>query len=343
MELIREACDEGARKEKACELLGLTLRTVQRWERHGTCDQRKGSRAVPANKLSESEREKVLEIANSPEFADSSPSQIVPTLADQGTYVCSESTFHRILREEKMNAHRQMSKPNSKERPEPYVATAPNQVWSWDITYLPTQTKGLFLYMYMVLDIYSRKIVGCQVFSVESGDLASELIMDACLREGISKDQLVLHSDNGAPMKSATMLAKLQELGVVPSFSRPSVSDDNPFSESAFRTMKYHPTYPHCPFSSLESARQWADGFVHWYNHHHLHSGIRFVPPSSRHDGKDVEILKRRHEVYQLAKERHPERWSGKTRNWDPVESVALNKGKPPRKEMDKDVGVEAA
>ena len=316
-------------------MLGLTLRTVQRWEQHGTRDQRKGSRAVPANKLKESERERVLEIVNSPEFAASNPSQIVPTLADRGTYLCSESTFHRILREEKMNVHRQMSKPAKKERPEPHIATAPNQVWSWDITYLPTQIKGLFFYMYMVLDIYSRKIVACQVFSVESGELASELIMDACLREGISKDQLVLHSDNGAPMKSATMLAKLQELGVMPSFSRPSVSDDNPYSESAFRTMKYHPTYPQHPFGSLENARQWADGFVNWYNHHHLHSGIRFVAPADRHEGKDVEILKKRHEVYRLAQKKHPERWSGNTRDWNPIARVALNKAKCKQKEVD--------
>ncbi|MCP4117296.1 MAG: IS3 family transposase [Desulfobacteraceae bacterium] len=328
MELITEACNAGARKRKAAELLGLPVRTVQRWEQHGLSDNRKGSRAVPANKMSEAERERIIDVLESPEYGDSNPNQIVPKLADQGIYLGSESTMYRILRDLKMNKHRQSSQPSTRKRPEPYVAIGPNQVWSWDITYLPSSVKGSFFYLYMIMDVYSRKAVAYQVYECESGELAGELITDACYREKIPKDQLVLHSDNGAPMKAVTMLAKLQELGVMPSFSHPSVSDDNPYSESLFRTMKYRPEYPEQPFEELKDCREWADGFVHWYNNEHLHSGIRYVTPTDRHQGKDIEILKKRHQVYLKAKAENPKRWSRKTRNWNHIEEVLLNKGK---------------
>lgn len=328
LELISEACNSGARKHKACELLGLPVRTVQRWEKHGFSDHRKGSRAVPANKISNVEREEILAVLKTPEFGDSNPNQIVPKLADQGIYMGSESTMYRILKDLKLNSHRQASLPSTRIRPEPYVATGSNQVWTWDITYLPSKIKGSFYYLYMVMDVYSRKAVAYQVYECESGDLAADLITDACAREGIMKNQLVLHSDNGAPMKALTMLAKLQELGVMPSFSRPSVSDDNPYSESLFRTMKYRPEYPEKPFDNLNETRDWANLFAHWYNNEHLHSGIRFVTPADRHNGKDVEILAKRHQVYLGAKARNPERWSRTTRNWDHIKEVALNKGK---------------
>jgi len=326
--LVTDACKAGARKRKAAEILGLPVRTVQRWEQHGFSDRRKGSRAVPANKMSKDEREQIIAILESPQYGDSNPNQIVPKLADQGIYLGSESTMYRVLRDLKMNKHRQSSQPSTRKRPEPYVASGPNQVWSWDITYLPSTVKGTFFYLYMVMDVYSRKAVAYQVYECESGELAGDLITDACYREKVPKDQLVLHSDNGAPMKAVTMLAKLQELGVVPSFSRPSVSDDNPYSESLFRTLKYRPEYPEQPFETLKDCRQWTNNFVHWYNNKHLHSGIRYVTPADRHQGKDVEILKKRHQVYLKAKNKNPDRWSGKTRNWNHIEEVALNKGK---------------
>ena len=328
LKLISEACKAGARKRKAAELLGVPIRTVQRWEHHGFSDRRKGSRAVPANKICEAERDQIIAVLESPEFGDSNPNQIVPKLADQGLYLGSESTMYRILKNEKMNKHRQSSQPGTRKRPEPYVATGPNQVWCWDITYLPSKVRGEYFYLYMVMDLYSRKSVAYQVYECESGDLAADLITDACNREGVTRNQLVLHSDNGAPMKALTMLAKLQDLGVIPSFSRPSVSDDNPYSESLFRTMKYRPEYPELPFESLEDARDWADRFVHWYNNEHLHSSISFVTPASRHSGQDIEILVKRHKVYLKAKNKHPERWSGAIRNWNHIEEVALNKGK---------------
>jgi len=328
MELISEACKSGARKRKAAELLGLTARTIQRWAQKGTLDKRKGSRVVPGNKLSDDEKVRIINVLESSEFADSNPNQIVPRLADQGIFLGSESTMYRILRELKMNTHRQSSLPAKDHSPDPLTATGPNQLWSWDITYLPTVVRGLFFYLYMVMDIYSRKAVACQVYEYESGDLAADLITDACIRENISKKQIILHADNGSPMKCATMLAKLQDLGVIPSFSRPSVSDDNPYSESLFRTLKYRPEYPEKPFKDLLEAREWANRFIHWYNTDHLHSSINFITPEDRHNCRDTAILKNRHKIYQDARSKYPERWSGKTRNWNPASEVVLKKFK---------------
>lgn len=324
--LIKETCDAGARKHLAAELLGLPLRTIQRWEKHGLNDQRKGSRAVPGNKLSEAERAQIIEVLTSPEFGETNPHQIVPRLADKGVFLGSESTMYRILRDLKMTKHRLGSQVPTRRPPETFIATGPNQVWSWDITYLPNSVKGDFFYLYMIMDVYSRKAVAYQVYECESGELASDLITDACHREHIEKDQLVLHSDNGGPMKAFTMLAKLQALGVTTSFSRPRTSNDNPYSESLFRTLKYRPEYPNQPFKTLDCARAWSDRFVHWYNDEHLHSAIRFVTPEDRHTMKDIDILEKRHHVYLDAKSRHPERWTTSTRDWRHIEEVPLNK-----------------
>ena len=327
-QLICEAQKAGARKHKASELLGLTLRTLQRWSKIGTTDRRQGSRATPANKLSGEEQQQILNILDSPEFANLNPNQIVPRLADQGIYIGSESTIYRILRRHNMNAHRQNSQPGKRTSPEPLSASGPNQLWSWDITYLPTRVKGQFYYLYMIMDLYSRKIVAYQVYDCESGDFASDLITDACLREKITKKQVTLHSDNGAPMKSVTMLAKLQDLGVIPSFSRPSISNDNPFSESLFKTLKYRPEYPAKPFDTMLEAREWVHTFEDWYNNVHLHSSIGFVTPADRHNGNDVAVFANRHQIYQKARSKHPERWSGGTRNWEHRTMVTLKKFK---------------
>ena len=305
--------------------MGLSARTIIRWRKKaGGEDGRKGPKASP-NKLSEKERQKVLDAANSPEFRDLSPKQIVPKLADKGIYLASESTFYRVLRAHAMLTHHQSSKPAVSRRPEEHVANGPWQVWSWDITYLKTPVKGMFFYLYMIVDIWSRKIISAEVHAEESMDLSARMIARACLCHGVYPPGLVLHSDNGGPMKGATMLATLHKLGVVPSFSRPRVSDDNPYSESLFRTMKYRPEYPSKPFETIEKAQAWVDGFVQWYNTMHLHSAIRFVTPDERHYGQEEEILARRHLVYEAAKHRNPNRWSGKTRNWEPVRVVRLN------------------
>ncbi len=325
--LVSEACVSGARQSEACECIGMSAKTLQRWCRPDNVqDGRLDALHDPRNKLTELERQRIIKVANEPVYADLPPSKIVPKLADKGIYIASEATFYRVLKAANQLRHRQKAKPTAqRKKPRALTATGPNQIYSWDITYLPTAVKGIFLYLYLVMDIYSRKIVGWQVYEEESSTLAGELMTDICQREGILPNQVILHSDNGGPMKGATMLATLQELGVVPSFSRPSVSNDNPYSESLFRTLKYIPEYPDRPFLNLLAARTWVQRFVGWYNHQHLHSAISFVTPDQRHQGLDRQILVKRKQVYEQAKSNHPERWSGATRNWEPVEEVYLN------------------
>ena len=326
MELVAEAVVDGARREKGCELLGISLRTLQRWEREPEeGDRREGPKSDPSNSLSEAEKMLVVSVATSPQFRDLSPSQIVPILADSGVYIASESSFYRILSEQKLLTHRSSARPARHTRPDEYVATAPNEVWSWDITYLRSSVRGKFYYLYLVVDLFSRMIMGWRVYEEECSDLASELILESCLRHGADPDNLILHSDNGGPMKGATMLATLQWLGIVPSFSRPSVSDDNAYSEALFRTLKYRPEYPSAPFESLEEARRWVEGFVQWYNFQHRHSGIQFVTPASRHYEEDLLILEKRKEVYEEAKRKNPIRWTKGTRNWERISEVKLN------------------
>ena len=325
-ELITDATVAGARRDRACAVLGLSVRTMQRWQAAGPGDRRPLRQVEPANKLTGEERARLLAVANSDEFGHLPPSQIVPRLADRGDYLASESTFYRVLRAENQLAHRGRERPaQARNKPRALCASAPNQVYSWDITYLATAVKGCCLYLYLFLDLFSRKIVGWQVYDEENSVLASEVLQDICQREGVAPNQVTLHADNGGPMKGATMLATLQNLGVMPSFSRPAVSNDNPYSESLFKTLKYRPDYPSQPFASLTAARQWVEAFVQWYNHEHCHSAIRFVTPAQRHAGLDGALLQQRQAVYQAAKTRHPLRWSGPTRNWQRIQVVHLN------------------
>jgi transposase InsO family protein len=219
-----------------------------------------------------------------------------------------------------------MAKPTQHKKPKELVADGPGQVWSWDITYLAAGIRGTFFYLYLFMDIYSRKITGWEVYEYESSELAADLLRKAKLSENIPVGQeLIVHSDNGGPMKGANMLATMQKLGVVPSFSRPAVSNDNPFSESLFKTMKYTPAYPDRPFENVSAAREWVNTFVRWYNGSHRHSGLKYVTPEQRHSGQDKALLEARHWLYLKARERRPERWSGDIRDWKPVSSVTLN------------------
>ena len=203
--------------------------------------------------------------------------------------------------------------------------TSRGQVWSWDITWLPGPAQGLFFYLYLILDLYSRKIVGWEIFEQESGEHAATGVHRAVVADGRLLQPLVLHADNGSPMKGATLRATLERLGITASYSRPRVSNDNPFSEALFRTCKYRPTYPAQGFATLEAARTWVLAFVRWYNDEHRHSGIRFVTPNARHAGQDAALLAARHMVYEQARCRHPARWSRQTRNWTPIGTVWLN------------------
>ena len=288
-------------------------------------------RSKPSNTLNEKERLAILSICNEPEYASLPPSQIVPTLLDQGRYLASESSFYRLLKSHEQVNHRGRSQTAKKKaKPTSFAATQGNQVWSWDITYCPSGVVGKYYYLYLFEDIYSRKIVGYEVHERECGTLASELLQRCMLREQCfnTHPALVLHSDNGAPMKAFTMKAKLEELGVISSYSRPRVSNDNPFSEALFRTLKYRPEWPSSGFSSLSKVRDWVQHFVGWYNEKHRHSGINFVTPAERHAGKDKEILQQRKAVLERAKENNPSRWSGSVRNCEPVGVVMLNPDK---------------
>ncbi len=221
----------------------------------------------------------------------------------------------------------------TRRRPASLVATGPNPIWTWDITDLATPVRGAFFYLYLIVDLFSRKIVGWEVHAQESAPYAAQLFRSAYLREAVSGAALTLHSDNGAPMKGATMRATLQRLGVVSSFSRPAVSNDNPYSEALFRTVKYTPAYPEGPFASLDAARSGVAHFVPWYNEVHYHSSIRFVTPGQRHREEEPAVLQQRAAVYEAARAQHPSRWSGEIRNWTPVGPVSLNPGKPSDRE----------
>lgn len=307
----------------------MSLRTYRRWYRGGQvqADQRPSAqRPEPSNKLSNEERQAILAIANEPEHARSPPSQIVPTLLDQGIYVGSESSFYRTLKAHKQLNHRGRSQAAKRiNKPTSHTASGPNEVWSWDITYLASTVRGLFYYLYLFEDIFSRKIVGYEVHEQECGERAAELIQRCMLREQCLHKALVVHSDNGAPMKAQTMKAKMEELGVLSSYSRPRVSNDNPFSEALFRTLKYRPEWPSSGFASLSDARDWVQNFNDWYNTEHRHSKLNFVTPAQRHAGLDGALLLKRKQVLEAAKAARPDRWSKGVRNCEPVGAVTLN------------------
>lgn len=326
LKLIKNACEEGADQQAACDIVGISPKTIQRWKcRQDLKDGRSRVKTLPHNKLTENEKEQILHIVNQEKYASLSPAQIVPLLADEGLYLASESTFYRILKAENQLNHRHKNKPRVVNKPKALKADAPNQIYSWDITYLKSNIVGRFFYLYLIMDIYSRKIVGWQIYEKESAEYASDVLESACREEGIEKGQVILHSDNGSPMKGAVMLATMQRLGVVPSFSRPAVSNDNPYSEALFRTLKYTPMFPEEAFETLEIAREWMNSFIKWYNYKHLHSGIKFVTPIQRHTGYDERILQDRDLVYKKAQENNPYRWSKNTRNWNKNKEVLLN------------------
>ena len=334
---MQVAIDAGARRAAACAVVGLSVRTVERWRGAHPTDDRHGPHHVPANKYTDAERRTICATVTALAYRDLSPHQIVPRLADQGVYLASESTIYRVLRAEHMLTRRGRAKAPVVRLVMAQIAHGPNQVWSWDITYLPTPVRGVFLYLYLILDVWSRKIVGAHVYDTESAVHAAALFTRTCHRAQLDPHGLVLHADNGGPMKASTMVVTLERLGVLPSFSRPGVSDDNPISEALFRTLKYCPAYPHKPFVDLAAATTWVDTFVSWYNHDHQHSAIRFVTPEDRHTGREHTILAARQRLYQRAKQKHPARRSGATRNWTPVKTVRLNPTKDDRLDQVRD------
>jgi len=321
---INDAVNKGARKNKACEIIGLKLRTIQRWGKNPDGDRRPYFKRILPQALNEEEKDKIIEVCTQNEYKDMSPNIIVPLLAEKGEYYGSESSFYRVLREKDLLKHRSDCKPaKPRNKPPELKATGPNQVYSWDITYLKTSIKGVFYYLYLFMDVWSRMIVGWTIEENEDGEIASKVIKRICKEQGIKS--VYLHADNGGPMKCGTMLATLQWLGVVPSFSRPKVSNDNPFSESLFKTLKYRSSFPN-KFDSLKEAEAWVEEFVKWYNEEHHHSAIKYVTPKQRHYGEDISILQRRKATYIVAKNKRPDRWSRNIRNWNQIKEVYLNK-----------------
>ena len=349
VELFQEGLRKGARAKAIADLIGLCSRTLRRWgiaiDAQGfSQDGRKGSIRMVPHRFSEEERQQVLATINDPEYADLTPAQIVARLTEQGGWVGSESSIYRIMRQEGLLNHRGRSRPpRQPQEPPALEATGINQVLAWDITLLPGPVKGQFYYLYMAMDVWSRRIIGAEVHECEAGELAKNFFDRICRDEGITKqDATVLHADNGAPMRSYTLAAKMAELGVSLSFSRPRVSNDNAFAEAVFRTMKYHQSYPSRRFRDLPSVRAWVESFVDWYNNEHRHSGIKYVTPNQRHYGEADEICRIRQETYEKARQKNPRRWTRATRDWSQPQVVRVNYPSPQKHGATKGSGTQA-
>ncbi len=324
--LLEEAKRAGARLAEAVKIIGLSVRTLKRWRKSGGGeDRREGPRSAPGNAFSAAEVALVMTTLTAAEHRDLPPEVVVAKLSDQGKYVGSASTMYRILQHSKLRKHRGRARERKPRKPPHLLATKPNEVWSWDITYLTTQVRGRYLYLYVIEDVFSRKVVGYCVAEQESAEVAQALFARVLGENPGVAPTLTVHSDNGGPMKHADFSTFLESRGVARSYSRPSVSDDNPFSESLFRTLKYGPTWPGI-FASSSEAAAWMAGWVAWYNDKHLHSGIGYVTPSSRHTGEDVDLLAKRRLVSERAREANPSRWSGKARSWSRPGAVRLGR-----------------
>lgn len=267
--------------------------------------------SVPAQqsprRLSDAEEQVVLDIVNSERFRDMAPAEIVATLLDEGIYYCCERTIYRLLEKHGQNTQRRQSHPRSLPRPE-LLATRPNELWSWDITKLKGPVKWTYFYLYKIMDVFSRFVVGWMIAFRESATLAEDLIAETCLKQEIVPGTLTVHADNGSSMKSVTVGQLLMDLGVTKTHSRPHVSNDNPYSESAFKTLKYRPDFPD-RFGSIEDARSFCKNFFQWYNLEHRHSGIAMMTPYSVHYGTAEKTLEQRSVVLMQAYMEHPERF----------------------------------
>lgn len=294
--------------QAACQALGVPRATLYR-RRQAPASPVRRPRPIPKRALSPEERQQALDLLHSPRFVDSSPSQIYATLLDEGLYLCSIRTFYRLLHrhDEVRERRNQLRRPNY-QRPE-LLATAPNQVWSWDITKLRGPIKGSNYSLYVILDIYSRYVVAWLVAEGESKALAERLIRETVVKYSIPRGQLTLHADRGACMTAKTVAQLLAELDVAKSHSRPHTSNDNPFSEAQFKTLKYCPPFPD-RFASLQEAKVFCRSFFNWYNNQHRHSGIALLTPADVHFDRAQQVLEQRAETLNTAYQAHPERFN---------------------------------
>ncbi|MCP5035040.1 MAG: IS3 family transposase [Actinomycetia bacterium] len=305
--------------DRACRAFGLSPRTWRhrRQKAAGTLPQRP-SRRKPAElhlpvpwRIPDAERDEIRAVLCSDAFCDLAPAQIYATLLDNGMYLCSERTMYRILAEDNLVGERRRGHRRSSYEPPRVQASGPNQAWTWDISYLRGPASRVWFYLYVLIDIYSRKIVGWTIDTVESETVAHRLIGETCKREGINEGQLLLHSDRGAQMTSSTIAELLESLGVTRSLSRPRTSNDNPYSEAAFKTVKYRPDYPE-RFGDIAQARTWMRKFVVWYNTEHYHSGIGYLHPADVHAGTHHDTINARQAVLDEAYQANPERFRNK-------------------------------
>ncbi len=293
---------------KACLALEVPRASFYRWKKPVMSNQKASPRSRPVRALTSNERHDVLDVLHSERFVDKPPAEVYATLLDEGNYLCSIRTMYRILADsQEVRERRNQLRHPAYKKPE-LLATAPNQVWSWDITKLLGLAKWTYFYLYVILDIYSRYAVGWMVASRESADLAQRLIRETVQKQEISENQLIIHSDRGPSMKSHGVAQLLASLGVTKSHSRPHVSNDNPFSESQFKTLKYRPNFP-SRFGHQEDALSFCQEFFHWYNHEHYHSGIAMLTPAMVHYGSADKVLAKRQKVLDAAYDVHPERF----------------------------------
>lgn len=293
---------------QVCHSLGLPRSSFYR-QRQGQKAKKASISAKPDRTLSEAERENVRNVLNSDRFQDKSPYQVYATLLDdEQTYLCSISSMYRILHEnDEVQERREQRQHPHYVKPE-LLATQPNQLWSWDITKLLGPAKWTYYYMYVILDVFSRYVVGWLISEQESAQLAEQFIAESCFKQNICQEQLTLHADRGSSMTSKKVAHLLADLGVTKTHSRPYTSNDNPYSEAQFKTMKYRPSYPD-HFGSIEDARAWAKPFFHWYNHEHRHTGLGLMTPAAIHTGQAAQLTAQRRATLQAAYEKHPERF----------------------------------
>lgn len=305
---MAEKLSEDVGKVQACNALGVPRSSFYRATTKTNVEGGQVERSSPPRALSSEERQLVLSTLRSHRFVDKSPGEIYATLLDEGQYFCSERTMYRILDAENETRERRDQLRHPRYQKPELLATKPNQVWSWDITKLRGPTKWSYFYLYVILDIFSRYVVGWMVAERESATLAKRLIEETYDNQSIQKGQLVVHADRGPSMKSKLVAQLLADLGVTKSHSRPYVSDDNPYSESQFKTLKYHPLFPG-RFSSLSDTRGFLCPFFRWYNEDHRHSGIGLMTPEMVHTGRAQEIYEQRNRVLLAAHQAHPERF----------------------------------
>ena len=341
VELIIEANTNGARIFKACKALEISVSTFERWRKGKIVDSRKGSFKKVSRKLTKEEEAEIIAICCSKEYKDSNPYKIHASLLDKNVYIASIRSFYRILEKKNLLHHRGNTKPGQKHNAPPEKeATGPNQVWCWDITYLPTDIRGLFYYAYVIIDIWDRSIVKWNIHDREDDTLSNELFQQA-LRDNNYPD-VSIHSDNGNPMKGISLMTLFYDLGICNSYSRPRVSNDNPFIESWFKTLKYSVSYPK-KFSTLQDSRKWFAQFVDSYNTTHSHSGLHFITPYDIRHGKYKSIVKNRNAVMLEARKKNPGRWSNNVKQLPEKHVVYLNPSANTRLKIKAEEGTKVA